>query len=75
MHSLAELTSFRKQMDGLLTAELAVKKRVVVVGATNRPQDLDAALLRRLSRRILVDLPTLEQRKGKSAIVSLEIVD
>ena len=31
--------------------------QIMVVGATNCPQDLDEAVLRRLSRRLLVDLP------------------
>ena len=56
-------------MDGLRTADLAVQKRVIVVGATNRPQDLDNALVRRLSRRVLVDLPTKPQRQRKPPVL------
>lgn len=60
------LTEFMQEMDGLSSAGLNKDKRIVVVGATNRPFDLDDAVLRRLPRRMLVDLPGAEDRKGKS---------
>ncbi|KAJ9464153.1 putative uncharacterized protein LOC103934149 isoform X3 [Diplonema papillatum] len=43
---------FMTGWDGMRSHE-----QVLVIGATNRPQDLDDAVLRRLSRRLLVDLP------------------
>jgi SpoVK/Ycf46/Vps4 family AAA+-type ATPase len=58
------LTEFMQEMDGLSSASANRDKRVVVVGATNRPFDLDDAILRRLPRRLLVDLPTLDDRKA-----------
>jgi SpoVK/Ycf46/Vps4 family AAA+-type ATPase len=51
-------------MDGLNTADANQRSGLIVIGATNRPQDIDSAVVRRLSRRILVDLPAVQQRKG-----------
>ncbi len=55
-HTLNQLLS---EMDGFEPNE-----HVVVMAATNRPDVLDAALLRpgRFDRRIMVDLPTLKDR-------------
>ncbi|TEB18371.1 AAA-domain-containing protein [Coprinellus micaceus] len=51
-------------MDGLGSAKKNRDNNIVVVGATNRPFDLDLAILRRMPRRILVDMPNVEMRKG-----------
>lgn len=59
------LTEFMQEMDGLSSAIANKDKRLVVIGATNRPFDLDDAILRRLPRRILVDLPGQQDRKGE----------
>jgi SpoVK/Ycf46/Vps4 family AAA+-type ATPase len=56
----AILTEFMQEMDGLLSKN----EDVVVIGATNRPFDLDDALLRRLPVRLLVDLPREKDREG-----------
>jgi SpoVK/Ycf46/Vps4 family AAA+-type ATPase len=50
------LNQFLKEWDGLTDSQ------VFVMLATNRPFDLDDAVIRRLPRRLLVDLPTQEDR-------------
>jgi ATP-dependent 26S proteasome regulatory subunit len=57
------ITEFMQEMDGLKTS---TEDNVVVIGATNRPFDLDDAVLRRLPRRLLVDLPGEKEREGAS---------
>ncbi|KIK59761.1 hypothetical protein GYMLUDRAFT_261762 [Collybiopsis luxurians FD-317 M1] len=54
------ITEFMQEMDGLKTSR---DDNVIVIGATNRPFDLDDAVLRRLPRRLLVDLPGIAERQ------------
>ncbi|KAL6902168.1 hypothetical protein ACP4OV_005044 [Aristida adscensionis] len=51
---------FMVNWDGLRTKE---KERVLVLAATNRPFDLDEAVVRRLPRRLMVNLPDASNRK------------
>lgn len=44
-------------------SKVSSKARVIVVAATNRPEDCDPALLRRFAVRVLVGLPTKNDRK------------
>ncbi|KAJ7721375.1 hypothetical protein B0H16DRAFT_1602728 [Mycena metata] len=57
------VNEFLQAMDGLQSAQKNREAGVVVVGATNRPFDLDEAILRRLPARLLVKLPDETQRK------------
>ncbi|KIO28158.1 hypothetical protein M407DRAFT_231109 [Tulasnella calospora MUT 4182] len=54
------ITEFMQEMDGLRTNKS--QGSVIVIGATNRPFDLDDAVLRRLPRRLLIDLPGEKER-------------
>jgi SpoVK/Ycf46/Vps4 family AAA+-type ATPase len=60
-------TTMMAEWDGLNSGTNGVGEagsdRVVVIGSTNRPFDLDEAVLRRFPRRILVDLPDLDTRR------------
>ncbi|CAN4085838.1 unnamed protein product [Withania somnifera] len=51
---------FMTQWDGLLTKP---GERILVLAATNRPFDLDEAIIRRFERRIMVGLPAAENRE------------
>ncbi|KAK9461916.1 P-loop containing nucleoside triphosphate hydrolase protein [Lipomyces oligophaga] len=50
---------FMTLWDGLTT-----DGRVLVLGATNRPNDIDSAFLRRMPKRFAVKLPDIEQRRS-----------
>ncbi|KAF5189440.1 Atp-dependent zinc metalloprotease ftsh [Thalictrum thalictroides] len=51
---------FMVNWDGLRTKD---KERVLVLAATNRPFDLDEAVIRRLPRRLMVNLPDTTNRE------------
>ena len=52
-------TEFLVHLDGAGTNE---GDRVLIMGATNRPDDLDDAMIRRLTKRIYIGLPTFDAR-------------
>ncbi|EAU88467.2 ATPase [Coprinopsis cinerea okayama7 len=54
------ITEFMQEMDGLKSSR---EDGIIVIGATNRPFDLDDAILRRLPRRLLIDLPGVKERE------------
>eukprot|EP00934_Nitzschia_sp_Nitz4_P002169 Nitzschia sp. Nitz4//scaffold119_size111653//103325//105225//NITZ4_004213-RA/size111653-augustus-gene-0.218-mRNA-1//1//CDS//3329533905//2169//frame0 len=61
-------TEFLVQLDGTGTSG---QGRVLVIGATNRPQELDEAARRRFTKRLYIPLPT-ESDREKLLVVLLE---
>ncbi|MFT7816354.1 hypothetical protein Z043-120280 [Arapaima gigas] len=53
-------TEFLVQLDGATTS---ADDRILVVGATNRPQEIDEAARRRLAKRLYVPLPEAAARR------------
>ena len=55
-------TEFLIQLDGANTFA-GEEARILIIGATNRPDDLDEAVRRRLSKRLYIPLPNAPGRK------------
>lgn len=53
-------TEFLVQLDGAATSS---EDRILVVGATNRPQEIDEAARRRLAKRLYIPLPEADARR------------
>lgn len=55
-------TEFLVQLDGANTFA-GEQARILIIGATNRPDDLDEAVRRRLVKRLYIPLPNAAARK------------
>ncbi|KAG5518829.1 hypothetical protein PMAC_002359 [Pneumocystis sp. 'macacae'] len=62
-----EIDSFlgkRQKMDHEVTSMIKAEfMRILILGATNRPNDIDEAILRRMPKRFFISLPDTFQRK------------
>lgn len=56
---------FMTHWDGLTSANTGTRtpQRIMILGATNRIQDIDEAILRRMPKRFAVGLPDADQRR------------
>eukprot|EP00898_Chlorokybus_atmophyticus_P007088 jgi/Chlat1/7380/Chrsp6S07415 len=61
---------FMSQWDGIRSGQAL--ERVIVLGATNRPYDLDDAVLRRFSRRVFCELP---DKAGRTEILKVLLAE
>ncbi len=57
-YNLDMVNQFLQEVDGMTSG----KEKIFVIAATNRPNIIDAAVQSRLSERILIDLPSAENR-------------
>jgi SpoVK/Ycf46/Vps4 family AAA+-type ATPase len=57
---------FMALWDGIFCLKIGLQSgensQIVILGATNRPNDLDSAILRRMPKRFHIDLPNVNQR-------------
>ncbi|OMH85531.1 Fidgetin-like protein 1 [Zancudomyces culisetae] len=60
-------TEFLVQFDGVGSGEDSKGERVLIIGATNRPYEIDEAARRRFRKRLYVPLPELS---GRIALIS-----
>ena len=67
------INEFMSEWDGLLSLDCG-QSSVIVMGATNRPFVLDDAVLRRLPRRLHVDLPDQQARLAILKIITKDDV-
>lgn len=56
---------FMTHWDGLASSNTGTStpQRIMILGATNRPNDIDEAILRRMPKKFAVGLPDAEQRR------------
>jgi len=55
------LTEFMSEMEGFSTKK---EDRMIIIAATNKPWDLDDAMVSRFQRKLFVPLPDIEARKS-----------